>query len=93
VPNYVIENVLVNFSIFTGRMLQILWFIFDFLLENYTQGVDELFKSQNINLVENLLQKYKNTIDLIAPQFLDAFIKSARNFIRIINEKQEVNMF
>lgn len=75
---------------FNGKYLEITWSIYDFLLREKT--LFKLYNDNKINLLETLIEKYKNSIDLSSPHVLAALTKSSQNLIYLTLANQQVNL-
>lgn len=79
-----IDNLNENYSIFNGKYLENLWKIYDFYLKNYNLllGKDQSLSSIN-HVLDILLSKYEESLDLVSPHSLSLIIKSSINFIEL----------
>jgi hypothetical protein len=82
-PNSIIDNIIERFSIFNGKYFEIMWIIFDYVL-----GQPKLYailKEKNPNIIETLIKKYKEDIELASPHCLASLVKSAKNLLFLVN--------
>jgi hypothetical protein len=80
-PDSIIENITNNFSVINGRFHETIWTIYDYL-----------FKQSQLNSklsIDNTLDKYKSTLELISPQCLSVIVKCCRNFANFIVENKK----
>lgn len=71
-----IDDLIKNYSQYNGQYFTKLWTVYDFILRN--SKIDK--RSISDEDFKVLLQKFKDTLDLISPHCLASLIKSARNF-------------
>jgi hypothetical protein len=82
-PKRIIDNIIQNFSIFNGKYHEIMWMCIDFLL-----GEPKLYaiaKEEDTDILENLIEKYKETSELASPHSLASLVKSATSLNHLVN--------
>ena len=89
-PDSIYNNLIEKFSVFNGKYLEITWSIYDFLLREKT--LFKLYNDNKINLLETLIEKYRNSIDLTSPHVLASLTKSFQNLIYLTLANQQVNL-
>ena len=66
-----------------GKFYENMWMVYDFLLR------ENVSKKDVNTLLDTLLAKYKESLELISPQCLSAFVKCSKQFSRLITEPHQ----
>ena len=81
-PSSTLENIVERFSIFNGKYFQIMWTIYDYLLGE--AKIYAFLKETNANIVESLIAKYKEDLELASPHCLASLVKSAKSLLSLV---------